>query len=103
MNRDCDLIATLWIQLNPHCTVQGCEIDPAGSVHLWIWYNRNLKHQPLELNIGNPASVVIRGLKKAVNEEGRAKRLEAATGSRVVPSGEMPGNSILPGVGERDK
>jgi len=83
-NRDCDVISMLWIELNPHCSVHGCEIDPVGTVHLWIWYNRNKKHQPLELTIGNPPGAVIRGLRKAILESARLKRLTEAHGAKVV-------------------
>lgn len=97
MSRDCDAIAELWIQLNPHCAVHGCEIDPAGTVRIYIFYSRNKKQHPLELCLGNPPKTVIRGLRNALNEDARSKRLSQATGSTVIS--EAPGNSI---AGEKD-
>jgi hypothetical protein len=100
-SRDCDVISELWISLNPHCQVHGCEIDAAGTVRIYILYSRNKKQHPLELALGNPPRTVIRGLKNALNEEARSKRLSLATGSRVI--GEAAGNSSAGEKGERDK
>lgn len=83
-DKDCLVISTLWIQLNPHCSVEGCEVDGAGTVHLWIWYSRGKKKQPLELVIGNPPRAVIRGLKKALGEMARADRLTNTHGAKIV-------------------
>lgn len=101
MSRDCTVISELWVALNTHCQVHGCEIDPAGTVHIYILYSRNKKQHPLELCLGNPPRTVIRGLRQALNEEARAKRLSQATGSTVIS--EAPGNSIAGEMGERDK
>lgn len=97
----CRAISDLWLQLNPHCTVEGCEIDGAGTVRLRMWFRRNSKQQPLELILGNPPSQVLKTFRNALNEEARAKRLSLVTGSRVVS--EMPGSSIAGEKGERDK
>lgn len=100
-SRDCDVISQLWIQLNPHCQVHGCEVDAAGTVRIYILYSRNKNQHPLELALGNPPRTVIRGLRNALNEEARAKRLSQATGSRVI--GEADGNRQPGEMGERDK
>lgn len=100
---ECRVIEELWIQLNPHCSIEGCEIDPAGSVLLWLWYNRNSQKQPLELNIGNPPRTVIRGLKNAIAAESRARRLLAPSGKTVIKDSEAGGNRQTGEVGERDK
>lgn len=81
---ECDEIARLWVMLNPHVQVHGCEIDPAGSVLLYVLYSRNKMMHPLELNIGNPPKAVMRGLRNAVNAAARTKRLVSVTGSRMV-------------------
>ena len=81
--RECDVISQLWIQLNPHAQVHGCEVDSGGTVHIWILYLRAGQQNPLELVLGNPASTVIRGLRKAANEAARQKRL-TVSGSRLI-------------------
>lgn len=86
MSRECEAIEALWIQLNPHAQVHGCEIDAAGTVHLFILYSRNKKQHPLELTLGNPARTVIRGLRAALNAEAREKRL-SAHGSKIIADG----------------
>lgn len=101
MNRDCQVIEELWAELNPACQIHGCEIDGAGTVHIWILYSRNHQQQPLELVLGNPPRMVIRGLKNAIEVEARARRLSSVKGSTVI-SGET-GNSAAGIVGERDK
>jgi len=98
---ECSAIEELWVKLNPHCQVHGCFIDPAGTVHIYILYSRNKKQHPLDLCLGNPPRTVIRGLRNALNEEARAKRLSLATGSSVIS--EAGGNSIAGEKGERDK
>lgn len=100
---DCDAITELWIQLNPHVAVHGCEVDPSGSVFIYVLYSRNKKQHPLELNIGNPASAVIRALKKAVQAQGRQSRLIARPDSQIRSSGETRGNSTPGEVDGRDK
>jgi len=97
----CKAISDLWLQLNPHCSVQGCHIDDAGTVRLGLWYSRDKKMQPLELVLGNPPSQVLKSLRNALNEEARARRLSLATGSRVI--GEMPGSSKSGQVDGTDK
>lgn len=99
---ECDVIANLWLQLNPHAQVHGCQVDTSGSVFIYILYSRNKKQHPLELCIGNPPKAVIRGLRLAINAEARTKRL-TASGSRRIDDSEMPGNSIAGEMGERDK
>lgn len=99
---ECDVIANLWIALNPHCQVHGCEIDPAGSVHIYVLYWRELKWQPLQLTLGNPPKTVIRGLRQAVTAAARERRLSSSR-SQLVPQGEAVGISIAGEEGERDK
>jgi hypothetical protein len=101
VNEDCRAIEELWIKLNPHCQVHGCEVDAAGTVRIYILYSRNKKQHPLELCLGNPPRTVIRGLRQAITEEARAKRLSQATGFSVIS--EAGGISIAGEKGERDK
>lgn len=103
MDRECEEIANLWIRLNPHCQIHGCEIDPAGSVIIRVLYRRQGSWQPLELNIGNPPKAVIRCLKKAIVEIGRAKRLTGITQSSIVQDSETGGNREHGGIEGRDK
>lgn len=100
-DHNCEVLATLWVELNPHAQVHGCEIDAAGTVHLWIWYTRNHHQQPLELVLGNPPSAVIRAMKRAIKESGRTGRLRTAQNSTI--KSELPGNSTQGQVGGRDK
>jgi len=97
----CIAISDLWLMLNPHCTVEGCEVDGAGTVRLRLWYRRNSKQQPLEIVLGNPPSQVLKNLRTALNEEARAKRLSLVDSRRVI--GEMPGNSKSGQVDGTDK
>jgi hypothetical protein len=99
-DRNCDVISLLWVELNPHCSVHGCEIDAAGTVHIWLWYSRNKKQQPLELSIGNPPGTVIRGLRKALQESARAARLEVHPGHVI---NDVTGNSTVGQVDGTDK
>lgn len=95
----CRAIEELWIQLNPACRVHGCEIDAAGTVHIWILYSRNRQQQPLELVLGNPPRTVIRTLRNAIDVAARARRLSSVKGSTII-SGET-GNSAT-GKKERE-
>lgn len=85
---DCDIIARLWVDLNPHASIHGCEIDPAGSVQIYILYTRSdgrkKQTHPLELCLGNPAKAVIRSLRAAVRAKTRADRLTAVSGRQVI-------------------
>jgi len=91
---ECAEIAALWITLNPHVAVHGCEINPAGSVIIYVLYNRNYKMHPLEINIGNPAKTVLRGLRNAVNAAGRTSRLSSVSGSQIVDDRDLDRKSI---------
>lgn len=103
MRDHCEAIAGLWIELNPHCSVEGCEVDGGGTVHLRLWYRRENKMQPLEIILGNPPSQVLRTLRNALNEQARAKRLSKVSGGQIVKDSEMTGNSESGQVGRRDK
>lgn len=83
MNRDCQVIEELWLALNPHAQIHGCQIDDAGTVTIFILYSRESRQHPLELTLGNPAKTVIRGLRQAVNAQAREKRL-TVSGSRII-------------------
>jgi hypothetical protein len=98
MNDYCRSIEELWVALNPHAQIHGCEVDPAGTVHIYVLYSRNKKQHPLELTLGNPPRTVIRGLRQALNAETRSKRLSAVSGAKIVEEAKQPKKQRSEGI-----
>lgn len=82
----CNEIGFLWGELNINMRVQGCQIDVEGVVHLWVWFTRSQKVQPMEIVIGKPARRVYASLKDAYNLQERGKRLEKRAAMAVRPN-----------------
>lgn len=97
MKHLCDAITELWVDLNPTCSVHGCEIDPAGTVTLFIWYGRSKQETgsrqviPLELCIGNPPNAVIRSLQNALRMKQAGSRLSARVTGKTIIDDQLPG------------
>lgn len=107
MKNQCDAITELWIELNPQCSVHGCEIDPAGTVTLFVWYSRlqpgsSRQQLPLQLCIGNPPNTVIRSLHNALRMKAAGSRLSRVTGKTIIDD-ELPGISNTRRIEPKDK